>query len=56
MCLSGYVGLPSAIRQVTTCAFMVSVALHILGLLKDLRSRIGKNPGDVVKIILRKAG
>jgi hypothetical protein len=28
---------------------------HILGLLKDLRSQIGKNPGDVVKITLRKA-
>jgi hypothetical protein len=28
---------------------------HILGLLKDLRSRIGKNPGDAVKIVLRRA-
>jgi len=29
---------------------------HILGLLKELRLRIGKNPGDAVKIKLRKAG
>jgi hypothetical protein len=29
---------------------------HILGLLKDLRLRIGKQLGDVVKIRLRKAG
>lgn len=28
---------------------------HILGLLKDLRVRIGKHPGDVVRITLRKA-
>jgi hypothetical protein len=28
---------------------------HILGLLKSLRSQIGKNPGDTVRIILRRA-
>jgi hypothetical protein len=28
---------------------------HILGLLKDLRLRIGKNPGDSVRIVLRRA-
>ena len=28
---------------------------RILGLLKDHRSRIGKNPGDTVKITLRRA-
>jgi hypothetical protein len=28
---------------------------HILGLLKDLRLRIGKNPGDAVTITLRRA-
>jgi hypothetical protein len=28
---------------------------HILGLLKDLRLRIGKSPGDAVKVTLRRA-
>jgi len=28
---------------------------HVLGLLKSLRSQIGKGPGDTVKIILRRA-
>jgi hypothetical protein len=28
---------------------------HILGLLKSLRSQIGKGPGDTVRIILRRA-
>jgi Domain of unknown function (DUF1905) len=28
---------------------------HVLGLLKSLRSQIGKGPGDTVRIILRRA-
>jgi hypothetical protein len=28
---------------------------HVLGLLKNLRSQIGKGPGDTVKITLRRA-
>ena len=26
---------------------------YIIGILKDIRSRIGKNPGDVVKVTVR---